>query len=138
MNRPQPVGAAGGPETGDTVAEDRKAGQKRRRDEYLRAQHAARAALMPLDRAQLDDLLDHVDAALTAAGGCDRSLAETDAWAERAGVDRERLHAALQECGGVCDCTVVMNVDADEVFTPVRAPRGRAVPPVTPTPPPPG
>jgi hypothetical protein len=31
------------------------------KDEYLRAQQAAGAAAMPLDRAQLEALLDHVD-----------------------------------------------------------------------------
>jgi hypothetical protein len=45
-------------------------------------------------------------------------------WAEREGVDLERLHEGLEEYGGFCDCEVVMNVDAYEVFTPVRRPRG--------------
>jgi Protein of unknown function (DUF2695) len=35
----------------------------------------------------------------------------------------DRVDAAV-EAGGYCDCEVLMNVDADEVFTPVRTPRG--------------
>ena len=39
------------------------------------------------------------------------------------GIDSEPLHEGLAGYGGYCDCEVVMNVDADEVFTPVRTPR---------------
>lgn len=45
------------------------------------------------------------------------------AWATREEVDLERLRQGLEEYGGFCDCEVVMNVDADEVFTPARTPR---------------
>jgi hypothetical protein len=78
---------------------------------------------MPLDRAQLKALLDHVEAAVE-ANGCDHTLAATEAWAARQDIDLERLHDGLEEYGGCCDCEVVMNVDADEVFTPVRTSRG--------------
>jgi hypothetical protein len=99
-----------------------KGERKRLKDEYLRAQQVASAARMPLDRAQLEALLDHVEAAVEAVG-CDHTPAATDAWAAAEGVDLERLHEGLEEYGGFCDCEVVLNVDADEVFTPVRTTR---------------
>ena len=105
------------------VPKDEKAERKRLKDEYLRAQQEASAARMPLDRAQLEALLDHVEAAVE-ANGCDHTLAATEAWAAREDIDLERLHDGLEEYGGFCDCEVVMNVDADEVFTPVRTSRG--------------
>ena len=104
------------------VPKDEKAERKRLKDEYLRAQQEASAARMPLDRARLEALLDHVEAAV-AADGCDHTLTATEAWATREGVDLGRLHSGLEEYGGFCDCEVVMNVDADAVFRPVRAPR---------------
>ena len=106
----------------DVASSSEKAERKRLKDEYLRAQQAARAARMPLDRPQLEALLDHVDAAVTASG-CDHTPAATDDWAQREGVDLERLHEGLEEYGGFCDCEVVMNVHPDAVFEPVRQPR---------------
>ena len=44
------------------ASKDEKAERKRLKDEYLRAQQAASAAHMPLDRAQLESLLEYVDA----------------------------------------------------------------------------
>jgi hypothetical protein len=67
--------------------------------------------------------LEHVDAAV-AANGCDHTPAATAKWAAREGIDLERLHEGLEEYGGFCDCEILMNVDVDEVFTPVRVPRG--------------
>jgi hypothetical protein len=118
------------PATGDARCHERgaadvasKAERKRLKDAYLRAQQAASAARIPLDRAQLQALLDHVDAAV-ALNGCDHTRATTDAWAEHEGIDLERLHEGLEEYGGFCDCEVVMNVDVEEVFTSVRTPPG--------------
>jgi hypothetical protein len=105
------------------TTKDEKAERKRLKDEYLRAQQEASAARMPLDRAQLEALLEHVEAAVE-ANGCDHTLAATEAWAAREGIDLDGLHDGLEEYGGFCDCEVVMNVDADEVFTPVRTSRG--------------
>ncbi len=96
--------------------------RKRLKDEYLRAQQAASAARMPLVRAQLEALLDHVEAAVE-ANGCDHTLAATEGWAAQEGIDPERLREGLDEYSGFCDREVVMNVDADGVFTPVRSPR---------------
>ena len=98
-----------------------KAARKQLKDAYLRAQQATAAAHLPLTEKQLRDLLDHVTAAVQ-ADGCDHSLTAASAWASRAGVDVEQLQAGLAFFGGYCDCEVAMNVDADDVFTPVRTP----------------
>jgi hypothetical protein len=101
------------------ASKDEKARRKQLKDAYVRAEQAASAALMPLDRAQLESLLDHVDAAVESEG-CDHTRRATDAWAVQHGVELDRLHEGLEEYGGFCDCEVVMNVDADAVFQPVR------------------
>ena len=98
---------------------EEKARRKQLKDAYLREEQAAMAALMPLDQAQLEALLDAVDEALE-ADGCDHTLRATDAWAEEHGVDVERLHEGLAAHGGYCDCEVLMNLDAADVFEPVR------------------
>jgi hypothetical protein len=77
---------------------------------------------MPLDRARLESLLVHVDAAVVSEG-CDHTRRATDTWAVQHGVELERLHEGLEEYGGFCDCEVVMNVDPDAVVEPVRQPR---------------
>ena len=102
---------------------DEKAERKRLKDEYLRGQQAASSERMSLDRAQLESLLRYVEVAVQ-ADGCDHTREAADAWALREGVDLVLLHRGLDEYGGFCDCEVVMNVDPDEVFTPVRQPRG--------------
>jgi hypothetical protein len=104
------------------ASKDEKARRKQLKDAYLRADQAASAALMPLDRPQLESLLDHVDAAV-ASRGCDHTRKATDDWATQHGVELSRLHAGLEEYGGFCDCEVVMNVDPAAVFEPVRQPR---------------
>jgi hypothetical protein len=75
------------------------------------------AALLPLDRSQLDALREHVEALLE-AGGCDQTHRATDAWAAGHGIALDRLHEGLEEWGGFCDCEVVMNVDPAVVFAP--------------------
>ncbi len=104
------------------TSQDEKALRKQLKDDYLRAEQAASAALMPIDRDQLESLLDHVDAALEAAGGCDNTPRYTEEWAEQHGVDVDRLHEGVREFGGGCDCEVVANVDPEVVFDPVRQP----------------
>jgi|tagenome__1003787_1003787.scaffolds.fasta_scaffold19579866_2 hypothetical protein len=89
------------------AAKDEKVERKRLKDEYLRAQQAASAGRMPFDRAQLEALLDHVEPAVEASG-CDHTLAATEAWAGREGIDLGRLHEGLEEYGGFCDCEILM------------------------------
>lgn len=106
-------------------SKDQKAHQKRLKDEHLRAQQAASTARMPLDAAQLEDLLDHVDGVVL-TDGCDHTSRATQAWANRHGIDVDQLRDGLEAYGGFCDCEVVMNVDTDEVFTPPRRPGSSA------------
>ena len=104
------------------TSKDEKARRKELKDAYVRADRAASAALMPLDRAHLQSLLDHVDAAVSSEG-CDHTRRATDAWALDHGVELHPLHEGLEEYGGFCDCEVVMNVDPGTVFEAVRQPR---------------
>lgn len=104
-------------------SEDERARRKRLKDQYLRDDQAASASLMPVDRAQLESLLAHVEDAVEREG-CDHSRKATDAWASSHGVSLPALHSGLEEYGGYCDCEVVMNVHPDEVFEPVRQQRG--------------
>jgi hypothetical protein len=104
------------------ASKDEKARRKQLKDAYLRTEQAASAALMPLDQAQLESLLDHVDAAV-ASEGCDHTRRATDAWAAQHGIELDRLHEGLEEYGGFCDCEIVMNVDPDAIFEPVRQAR---------------
>jgi hypothetical protein len=104
------------------ASKEEKARRKRLKDDHLRAEQAASAALMPLDRPQLEALIAHVDGVVL-ADGCDHTLRATDAWAAAHDVEPARLHVALEEYGGYCDCEVVMNVDPAAVFEPVRRPR---------------
>ena len=104
------------------TSKEEKARRKQLKDDYLRAEQAANSALMPIDRDQLESLLDHVDAALDEAGGCDNTPRHTDEWAEQNGVDVDRLHEGLLEFGGGCDCVVLANVDPEAIFDPIRQP----------------
>lgn len=100
-----------------------KARRKRLKDQYLCEEQVARASRMPLDRAQLESLLAHVEGAVE-RDGCDHSRKATDDWASSRGVNLTALHAGLEEYGGYCDCEVVMNVHPGEVFEPVRQQHG--------------
>ncbi|WP_104524549.1 DUF2695 domain-containing protein [Blastococcus atacamensis] len=103
------------------TSEAEKARRKQLKDDYLRAEQAASAAFMPLDRPQLESLLEHVDAAV-AADGYDHSPRAADDWARQHDVDLDRLHEGLTEFGGYCDCEIVMNVDPEAVFGQIRQP----------------
>lgn len=104
------------------ASKDEQARRKQLKDQYLQSEQAASATMMPLDRGQLESLLGHVEDAVE-GDGCDHSRTATDAWASANGHDLDRLHTGLDEYGGHCDCEVVMNVDPDEVFEPVRQQR---------------
>ncbi|HET9654927.1 MAG TPA: DUF2695 domain-containing protein [Kineosporiaceae bacterium] len=101
------------------VSREEQADRKALRDDYLRAQQARSAAFMPLDRPQLEALLAHVDDSVFAQG-CDHTLRAADAWAATQDVDLAQLHRGLEEYGGFCDCGVMLSVDPEYVFTPLR------------------
>ncbi|PPK66854.1 DUF2695 domain-containing protein [Actinokineospora auranticolor] len=93
--------------------------RKRLKDEYLRAEHKASRERMVLDLAQLDSLVTSVEASV-AEHGCDHTLHATIAWAEERAVDLESLMIGLEDQGAYCDCEVVMNIDPEDIFGPVR------------------
>jgi hypothetical protein len=98
------------------ASKDEQARRKALKDEYLRAERASQAAMLPMDEAQLESLLTFVDEAVERAG-CDHDYAATDEWANSNGVAAAELHTGLAEFGGHCDCEIVLNVDPDEVFS---------------------
>ena len=83
--------------------------------EHREHERAEARARMILDRETLDDLLDHVEAALEDEP-CDHSLRHTRSWALAHAVDVDRLKASLEHFGGYCDCEVTLNLDPEEIF----------------------
>lgn len=98
---------------------EEKARRKQVAAELARTEQAARAAGMPLDRPRLEALLARLEEHLDGAG-CDHSTSITRTWALEQDVQVPGLLRSLAEYGGYCDCEIVMNVDPDDVFVPVR------------------
>jgi len=80
-----------------------------------RWKHVERTALlagMPIAPEKLHQLLDHLDANLTA---CDRTPKLTAMFLDRENIDKEKVLPWLAEHGGYCDCEVLGNLtDLDE------------------------
>lgn len=93
--------------------------RKRRKDEYLRHEHDRARSRLPVDRPQLESLVRHLEKSLEVRS-CDHTLALTNSWAVRNELPLDALRQGLADFGGYCDCEVVMNVDPDEIFEPVR------------------
>ena len=64
---------------------------------------------MPLTRAELEALFDHLDVAL--ADGCDHSLRLTRQFLVARSLSEEAIIPWLGEYGGYCDCEVLANVE---------------------------
>lgn len=73
-------------------------------------QRAAAAAALPLPRADLAALFDHLDAELSEVG-CDDTLRLTTRFLTERGLDVERVTGWLRGAGGYCDCEVLANVE---------------------------
>lgn len=73
-------------------------------------ERAAFAASLPLPKADLAALFDHLDARLGEAA-CDHTLSLTTAFLTGRGLDVARVSAWLRESGGYCDCEVLANVE---------------------------
>ncbi|MGY1812928.1 DUF2695 domain-containing protein [Blastococcus sp. SYSU D00820] len=101
------------------ISKDEKARRKRLVDAHAREQHAAQSALMPIDRDQLEDLLDAVDQAVTDEG-CDHTRRATVAWAREHDVDVGQLNEAFDSYAVFCDCEIVLNIETETVFGPTR------------------
>ncbi|MFD5430818.1 DUF2695 domain-containing protein [Kitasatospora sp. NPDC127067] len=83
------------------------------RDAYKAESKRDEWNVLGIDRQQLDDLLDHVEARLADAG-CDHTLRHSRTWAESRSVAWSELEAGLLTGGAGCDCEVLSNVDPDE------------------------
>ncbi|MFC4044546.1 DUF2695 domain-containing protein [Dactylosporangium siamense] len=97
------------------VSAEERARRRQLRDAYKHAERTARAALMPLDKGELDDLVKFVDARVVAEG-CDHTRRFTVQWAAEHQVSLDRLVEGLEEFDGYCDCEVVMNCDPDQIY----------------------
>jgi hypothetical protein len=97
------------------VSGEERARRRQLRDAYKNAERTARAALLPLNKGDLGDLIDFVDAYVVAEG-CDHTRRFTERWATERQIALDRLAEGLEEFGGFCDCEVVMNCDPDQIF----------------------
>ncbi len=79
---------------------------------YKRVEKAAWEAGLPLERDDLEALLDHLDTRL-GERPCDHSFRETQAWVETRGIEWESVEAGLVENAAGCDCEVLANLDPD-------------------------
>ena len=86
-------------------AERRK---KLTREVAQREQESAEAR-MPISKADLAQLFDHLDSALGA--GCDHSLRFTLAFLQAKDLPSGSIIPWLGEYGGFCDCEVLANVE---------------------------
>jgi hypothetical protein len=92
-----------------------KARRRQLRDDYKKAERAARLSLLKLDRGQLAALIDFIDPRVEAEG-CDHTTRFGEQWARENGVEWNDLAEGLQEFGGYCDCEIVMNCNDQEIF----------------------
>ena len=102
-------------------SKEEKARRKQLTATWGRQEHEKQLARLPVDRAQLEALLDHVAERLEESG-CDHSPRFTEEWAEQNGVDEDQLLDGLLQFGGGCDCEMLMNVEPEELFAPPRQP----------------
>jgi|SRR5690349_5755440 hypothetical protein len=78
------------------------------REAALREKASAEAR-MPISKAHLSQLFDHLDSALVA--GCDHSLRFTRAFLRANELPCDSIVPWLGEYGGFCDCEVLANVE---------------------------
>jgi hypothetical protein len=85
--------------------------------EYLRKEREAVREKLALDEAQLRGLLSWLESEL-GSGECDHTQRRAERWCAERRVDAGAVLPRLAELGGYCDCEIVANVDADELFRP--------------------
>lgn len=99
---------------GTTMTMTERTPDPARRKAMLRAfkaqQRAAAAAALPLPKADLAALFDHLDAELSAVA-CDDTLRHTTRFLTGRGLDVEHVTGWLRGAGGYCDCEVLANVE---------------------------
>jgi hypothetical protein len=77
--------------------------------EAARREQVSAEARMPISKADLAELFNHLDSALVA--GCDHSLRFTLAFLEAKELPSGAVIPWLGEYGGFCDCEVLANVE---------------------------
>ena len=85
---------------------------ERRKALHRAAEQQARSAeeaRMPISKAELAQLFEHLDAAL--AGGCEHTLRFTRAFLASRQLPEATIVPWLGEYGGFCDCEVLANVE---------------------------
>ena len=71
--------------------------------------HAAAEAQMPISKANLAALFDHLGVVLVS--GCDHTNRFTQAFLQQHGLSESAIVPWLGEYGGYCDCEVLANVE---------------------------
>ena len=74
-----------------------------------------RLSWMPLERQQLEILIDYLDESCE-RNGCDGTVRNTRIWLALNRLPVELTEMALLSHGGGCDCEVVLNVDPDYIY----------------------
>ncbi len=77
---------------------------------------AGRLRWMPLEREDLEDLIGFVDDRVQ-ENGCDHTHRFTRQFLSSRGLPHGTAEMAFLAQGGGCDCEVVLNVDADAIFS---------------------
>ncbi len=83
--------------------------QKALKNAWKQAERKKLADSIPLPRADLKALFNHLDS--RNPEDCDHTMSETIAFLQSRGIDPEKIIPWLQDHGGYCDCEVILNVD---------------------------
>jgi hypothetical protein len=84
--------------------------QGQKLDAWKAGERAKAEVALPAPKEVLLELFAVLDERL-ATTPCDHSLRLTTAWADKAGIDRDKLAHWARENGGFCDCEVLANVE---------------------------
>lgn len=90
---------------------------RRRREVYKRGNLGSRVEGFPFSREELTDLQSYLERILEERD-CSGQLALTRRWSRAAGLDSDEVRLALESVGAFCDCEVLLNVNADDLFPP--------------------
>lgn len=76
---------------------------------------ADRLAWMPLEKDELEDLLDWLDEAVSEKG-CAHNYSLAREWLSTKSVDTSTTLMALMAKGGGCDCEILLNVEEEYIY----------------------
>ncbi len=92
------------------MTESDKSRKKALKQQFKNKERAEAEARLPLPKAELAALFDHLDDRLTDEE-CDHSLRHTEAFLTERGLDPGAVLPWLRNSGGHCDCEVLANVE---------------------------